>query len=197
MMKERKRPINKAKGVEICADMMGIGAKRKEIVSEITGKYGVSVSAVEKWLTAARPIVESRQKEAEAIRAKEMAQGIADTAKRLNLSRERVLEEYAKIAFFDIRTIFTEDGSMKPMNELSDEAAGAIAGIETFEGKTSIKDEQDNEVESVTQGKNRKIKIVDKRGALDSICRVLGYNAAEKREIKADISLSELPIEFD
>jgi len=158
------------------------GAKRKEIVQECTEKYGVSVSAVEKWMVAARPIVEERQREAERIQAREMEAEIAASAKRLNLTRERVLEEYAKIAFFDIRTIFTVDGGLKPVQELSDEAAGAIAGIESFEEKTTIKDDG-KELDSVTQGTNRKIKITEKTKALDSICRVLGYNAPEKQEV--------------
>lgn len=191
-----KRTISKAKGVEICADLMYSGAKRREIVAECTEKYGVSVSAVEKWLTAARPIVEERNRQAEAIRAKVTQEEIEASARKLNLTRERILEEYAKIAFFDIRTIFTIDGGMKPIQELSDEAAGAIAGIETFEVKTDVKEDGET-VESISQGVNRKIKITDKKGALDSICKVLGYNAPEKKEVKADVNLTEQPITFE
>ena len=190
LMKSEKNKILRQKGIEICANLLYAGQSRKEIIKEITEKHKACESTIDQWIKAARTIVQARQQQDEAIRLRVSQEEIQASAKRLNLSRERILEEYAKIAFFDIRTIFTEDGSLKAMADLSDEAAGAIAGIETFE-------EKDNDPEGITQGKNRKIKIVDKRGALDSICRVLGYNAAEKREIKADISLSELPIEFD
>lgn len=133
-------------------------------------------------MKAARPAVADRQAEAQRIMARENEAAIVESAKRLNLTRERVLEEYAKIAFFDIRTIFTVDGGLKPVHELSDEAAGAIAGIETIEEKTTIK-EDDKTVDSIIQGVNRKIKITEKTKALDSICKVMGYNAPEKSEI--------------
>ena len=39
---------------------------------------------------------------------------------------DRVLTEYAKLAFLDIRKAFDEDGNLKPIHELDDDTAAAI-----------------------------------------------------------------------
>jgi len=44
---------------------------------------------------------------------------------------ERVLAEIAKIAFFNVKDIYKEDGSLKKVNELSPDVSCVIAGIET------------------------------------------------------------------
>lgn len=174
-MPDKIRKISKAKGVELCADLLYSGEATKEIVRNLTESYGISRSSVEKYMKAARPIVEERQKEAERIRAREDEEAIIQSAKRLNLSRERILEEYAKLAFFDIRKIFTVDGGLMPIKDIDDLSAAAIGGIESYDEK---------EPESgLVLGTVKKVKISDKRGALDSLCRVLGYNAVERKEI--------------
>lgn len=174
--------ISRAKGVEICADFLYSGQSRKEILQHITENYKASEKTVDNWLKEARVIVAERVAAADVVRAKVDKEEVEASAKRLNLTRERVLEEYAKIAFFDVRTIFTVDGGMKPIQDISDEAAGAIAGIEVFEEKTTVK-EDGKDVDTIVQGTNRKIKITEKTKALDSICKVLGYNAPEKQDV--------------
>lgn len=97
-------------------------------------------------------------------------------AEKSDISLEKVLNEYAKIAFTDIRLFYNEDGSLKNVHQLSDEAAATLAGVETddlFEGYGE---------ERKLIGQTKKIKRWDKTKALDSICRVLGYNAPEKNE---------------
>lgn len=90
------------------------------------------------------------------------------------ITYEMVLAEYAKIAFFDIRKAYNENDALKRIQDLDDKTAGAIVGIESFE-------QYDSDGNYI--GTNKKIKVSDKRAALDSICRMLGYNAAEKREV--------------
>lgn len=165
--------ISKQQRIELCADLLYAGKSRADIVQSFTKTYNVSPSAVDKWLKAARPIVEQRQKEANAVRMREDAILQAETAKRLNISRERVLEEYAKIAFFDIREIYNETGGLKPIKELSDEAAAALGGVETFAEKGAGEE----------LGTTQKVKIWDKRAALDSICKVMGYNAPPRAPV--------------
>jgi phage terminase small subunit len=55
---------------------------------------------------------------------------LSKRASRLEISSERILEELAKLAFFDARSIWNEDGSLKPVTEWDDAAAAALAGIE-------------------------------------------------------------------
>lgn len=88
------------------------------------------------------------------------------------ITRQKVINEYAKLAFFDIRKVLTVDGGLKDTGEWDDDSAAAIAGLESYDEK---------EPESgMVLGTVRKIKISDKRAALDSLCKVLGYNSPDK-----------------
>lgn len=94
------------------------------------------------------------------------------------ITQKRVLEEYAKIAFIDIRKFYTVDGALKGIRELDDDAAGALASVESYEEKTGEED-----VEAF--GTTRKIKTYDKVKALDSLARHLGMFTD-----KMDVNLS-------
>lgn len=94
------------------------------------------------------------------------------------ITQKRVLEEYAKVAFLDIRKYYTVDGALKPIRELDDDAAGALAGVEVYEEKTGEED-----VEAT--GSTKKIKTYDKVKALDSLARHLGMFTD-----KMDVNLS-------
>lgn len=48
----------------------------------------------------------------------------------IEISATRVLQEIAKLAFFDPRKLLNSDGSPKPIQELDDETAMAVAGID-------------------------------------------------------------------
>lgn len=83
------------------------------------------------------------------------------------ITQKRVLEEYGKIAFSDMRKFYTEDGALKNVRELDDESAAALAGVDVYEEKTG---EEDVEVIGVT----KKIKLHDKIRALDALGKHLG-----------------------
>lgn len=93
---------------------------------------------------------------------------------KLEITHERVMREYARLAFSDIRQYFNEDGALKPLHELSDDAAAALSSVETDELSEYI------DGVKVKLGETRKIKVWDKRGALDSICKIKGWNAPEE-----------------
>lgn len=92
-------------------------------------------------------------------------------AANVGVTRERVLAEYAKIAFVDLRKAYGEDGQLKPIDELDDETAGALAGIESEEAFDYLT--------GALKGTTKKIKVWDKRAALDSICKMEGYNTPD------------------
>ncbi len=54
-------------------------------------------------------------------------------AVRTEITQDRVLQELARIAFFDIRRLYREDGSMKDPCELDADTAAALASIEVKE----------------------------------------------------------------
>ncbi len=55
---------------------------------------------------------------------------IEKRSKRTEITSDSVLQELAKIAFFDIRGLFNDDWTMKQPSEWSDDVAAVIGGIE-------------------------------------------------------------------
>ncbi len=101
------------------------------------------------------------------------------------ISKERVLQEYAYPGFSDLRGFFNPDGSVKAITELSDEQAACLASIEVHEQFTHV------DGKKVPSGVIKKIKVWDKLRALDSIVKVMGYNAP----IKQDHTTNGQPLE--
>ena len=86
--------------------------------------------------------------------------------KRHAVTADRAIVEMAKIAFADIRKAFDENGNLKPIGELDDDTASAIAGLEVQTERTRGEDE------TITH--THKLKLNDKRAALDSLFKHLG-----------------------
>lgn len=104
----------------------------------------------------------------------EIQAALADARKQLaensGISPERVLKEFGRLAFLDIRKAFDSDGNLIPLHQLDDDTAAAISGLEV-ERRVSSGDE---EGQSLVESKTHKIKLSDKKAALDSIARHLG-----------------------
>lgn len=88
-----------------------------------------------------------------------------DRYKRLEITPERILSELAKLAFYDPRKFFDEDGRLKPLGELHPDQAAVIAGIETLHKVTG--DEKDGLCITT------KIKLPDKKASLETLGRNL------------------------
>ncbi len=54
----------------------------------------------------------------------------AATTDRLGVTAERVVAELARIAFFDVRQLYGDDGNLKPIGEIDDDTAAGIAGLQ-------------------------------------------------------------------
>lgn len=91
-----------------------------------------------------------------------------ERAQRTEITADRVLQEYARLGFFDPRKLFNDDGSPKGIHELDDDTAAVLAGLEVME----IWEGRGENKEFV--GYLKKYKLADKKGALDSISRHLG-----------------------
>lgn len=85
------------------------------------------------------------------------------------ISQKRVLEEYAKIAFFDIREIFDVDGGLINVKQLDANNAGAIASI-----KSSEEWGEDEEGNRIITGTVKEVKVFDKIRALQDLGKHLG-----------------------
>lgn len=96
--------------------------------------------------------------------AEAIAKRMKDREKRTEITQDRVLQEYAKLAFLDPRRFYNEDGALIPVHQLDADVAAALVGVDVHEEK----------VDGVAVGQTKKIKFVDKKGALDSVARHLG-----------------------
>lgn len=115
----------------------------------------------------------------------------AEKAKRfakLEITAERVLKELARIAFFDPRKLFNADGSPKQINELDDDTAAVIAGLEVQELLAGTGDDKH------AHGLSRKYKLADKRGALELLGKRL--NLFNGKNDAADI-LEQMETPFE
>lgn len=108
---------------------------------------------------------------------------------RTEITQDRVLQELARIAFFDLRKLYRADGSLKPMHELDDDAAAVLAGVDVVEMAGGMKVTEDGEV-SHTPLYTKKAKIPDKVAALGLAMRHLGM-LTDRAEVT--VTTKELP----
>lgn len=99
---------------------------------------------------------------------------------RIELTADRVLIELARIAFFDIRKLYREDGSMKAPHELDDDAAAVLAGVDVLEEFSGRGDER------TLIGYTKKAKVHDKTGALTLAMRHMGM-LKDRLEVEATV----------
>lgn len=92
-------------------------------------------------------------------------QAMKERATRTGITQDRVLREYARIAFFDPRKLFDEDGNPINISELDEDTAAAIAGFEVV---------QEFNIKMGGTYYTKKYKLSNKLGALDSLAKHLG-----------------------
>ena len=87
-------------------------------------------------------------------------------AKNTGLTVERVLTEAMRLAFFDIRKLTDAEGNPIPINQLDDDTAAAIQGLELATERSRDEDGSGAVV--------RKYKLADKNAALERLFKHLG-----------------------
>lgn len=84
------------------------------------------------------------------------------------LSVERTFQRAAQLAYFDIRSLFTENGNLRNVVDLDPQAAAAVASLELeeiYEGKGGSR---------TLAGHLRKVKVVEPVGALRLAAQLQG-----------------------
>lgn len=108
--------------------------------------------------------------------ADEIKREIDDRARRLKIDAENVLRKQGDMAFFDVRQLFDDNGKLKPIQQLPETVAAAIASFEIVTVKIPGSGDGDDEV---TYRETAKVKLVDRRAVLHDIARHLGmFNQA-------------------
>lgn len=59
--------------------------------------------------------------------------------KRTEVTQDMVVQELAKIAFFNIKDIYTENGTLKQIKDIDDNTSKAIASVKTLQKAGSMK----------------------------------------------------------
>ena len=81
-------------------------------------------------------------------------------AKRCEVAADNVLKEIAKIAFAKIIDFYNDDGTLKDISEIPQDSLAAVGSFEV--------------VQTVEKAVLKKIKMIDKKGALELLGRHLG-----------------------
>ncbi len=88
-----------------------------------------------------------------------------ERSKRTEIEVDDVLREIAKLAFSDIRDLFTDEGYLRNIKDLPDSIAAAVSAVEVVTRPGAEVDADGNrEVENV-----HKIRLWDKRGSLEML----------------------------
>lgn len=96
----------------------------------------------------------------------------------LGITADRIMQEYARLALLDPLDLFNADGSMKALKDIPEDARRAIGGLE-------IRELKDIETpDGLIAATLKKIKLIDKKGALDSLAKILGML---KEQVEVDV----------
>jgi len=89
---------------------------------------------------------------------------MAERSARTEITQDRVIKEVARLAFLDIRKAFNTDGTLKPLHEMDDDTAAALAGLDAIELRE----------DGAAIGTLKKLKLSDKTAALTLLMRHMG-----------------------
>src|SRR5215510_12099596 len=108
-------------------DTNDLTAKQQRFVAE----YLIDLNATQAAIRAGYSRQTASEQAYENLRKPQIAAAIA-TGKRqqlekADLSAERILEEFRRLAFFDARTLFDDAGRLRPIADLPEDARAAIA----------------------------------------------------------------------
>ncbi len=130
------------------------------------------------WALRQRPEIKDR--------IAELSERVLDVAQ---VTGDMIVLEAARIAFSDIRQVFDEDGNLKPIHQLSDDAAAAIEGIE-IDTKNETEIDEDGNKKFVTI-RTAKIKRAPKLAALRLLMeykRMIGPTEQDARNMFAGMA---------
>ena len=158
----------------------GLNARQVRFVDE----YMIDLNAAQAAIRAGYSVKTARQIGYENLIRPDIAAAVEAKRKELAVSRgitrERILDEMAKLAFSDLRGLFREDGTLKPPHEWPDGAAGAVSSLEVVE---TTKAEVDGEGGvKYTPEATKKLKLWDKGKQLENLLKHLGMDEDKPAE---------------
>jgi hypothetical protein len=104
---------------------------------------------------------------------------------RLEVTADVVLQEIAKMAFFDARRLFNSDGSLKLISEIDDHSSASLASLEVrelFDGTGNQKH---------AYGLLRKVKLADKAKSLEMLGCYLKLFSLDRCVLRLQVGLED------
>lgn len=101
----------------------------------------------------------------------------ANQLKRHEVTVDRIIDEYRKIAFADIRQLQSAPGVLVPLEELDDDTAGAL-----------------NSVKLTNQGKELEYRLNNKVSALNDLAKIFGMFEKDNEQKLPDFSQIKVEI---
>ena len=159
---------------------MALNERQKLFVAEYLKDLNATQAAIRAGYSAktAYAIAEKLLRKAEIKQA--IQEAMKARSDRTEITQDRVLQELARLAFFDPRKMFHGDGSPKAIHELDDDTAAAISGLDVVNVGNS----------EIGIGQVLKYKIADKGAALANAMRHLGM-FTDKLDVSITGALAE------
>lgn len=101
-----------------------------------------------------------------------------EMGKKFDVSRERIVQELAKLAYFDTKDLYDEEGNLLPIQTLPNSVSAAISGVEVNNTWGRLIDGT-----PIVTGETKKVKLSDKRAAMELLTKIMGYAAPIKTEL--------------
>ena len=99
--------------------------------------------------------------------AAELAKRASKAVQKLEITTERILQERARLAFFDPRKLLDSTGRPKPIHELDDDTAAAIAGLKVQDKYERAPDGGEGQLSTVVE-----YKLADKNASLTALEKI-------------------------
>lgn len=107
-------------------------------------------------------------------------------AEKTGLTTERLLQEAMRLAFFDIRKLVDKDGKPLPLNQLDDDTAAAIQGLDVATVGNN----------DVGVGEVLKYKIADKNSAIERLFKHMGLFEKDNKQANPGDAMSKFVAEL-
>jgi len=113
----------------------------------------------------------------------------AEVKEKFDISAERLLLEQARIALFDHRRLFDENGRLVKAKDMPDDVAAAVAGVKVLNVKRISKEG----AEEILEQSVIELKLWNKNTALDSLFKNKGLYERDNKQAQPAITITISP----
>ena len=194
MISSKKTPADAKKPRSLGARVNGLLPKQAKFVAEYLISGNATQAALAAGYSAKTAHVIGQENLKKPVIASLLAAKNTEIAARqderlaaMELTKERVQREIARIAFFDPRKMFAQDGTPLAITELDDDTASCIVGLDVLE------EWQGTGENRVLVGHVKKYKIANKNVALDQASKILGMYEKDNEQNKPNVRVVVVP----